>query len=97
MPAYSSTGQLATDTEGGWTKVEKRKAKKQRKVEGKLDVCVSVRVQGLATNLQGSYIYVQASTPRFLYNKGEIVKRRDSVGINVSSYSPLYVINTELA
>lgn len=28
-------------SEDGWTKVEKRKAKKTKKVEGKLDVCVS--------------------------------------------------------
>lgn len=30
----------ANGPDGGWTKVEKRKAKKVRKVEGKLDVCV---------------------------------------------------------
>lgn len=28
------------DAENGWTKVEKRKARKSRKGEGKLDVCV---------------------------------------------------------
>ena len=32
---------LAVDTEDGWTKVEKRKAKKAKKVEAKIDVCVS--------------------------------------------------------
>ena len=32
---------LAGDTEDGWTKVEKRKTKKARKLEAKIDVCVS--------------------------------------------------------
>ena len=31
---------LADDAEGGWTRVEKRKAKKAKKVETKIDVCV---------------------------------------------------------
>lgn len=30
-------------SENGWTKVEKRKAKKLRRTEVKLDVCVSVQ------------------------------------------------------
>lgn len=30
---------LAGDTEDGWTRVEKRKAKKTKKVEAKIDVC----------------------------------------------------------
>lgn len=32
---------LVDDTEDGWTKVERRKAKKAKKVEAKIDVCVS--------------------------------------------------------
>ena len=32
---------LVDDTEDGWTKVEKRKAKKVKKMEVKIDVCVS--------------------------------------------------------
>jgi RNA exonuclease 1 len=32
---------LVDDTEDGWTKVEKRKAKKTKKAEAKIDVCVS--------------------------------------------------------
>jgi hypothetical protein len=41
----------AGDNDGGgeWTKVEKRKAKKVKKVEAKIDVCVS----GLFTNERG--------------------------------------------
>jgi hypothetical protein len=31
---------LVDDTEDGWTRVEKRKAKKSKKVETKIDVCV---------------------------------------------------------
>ncbi|KAI0365854.1 hypothetical protein BV20DRAFT_982324 [Pilatotrama ljubarskyi] len=46
--------------EEGWTKVEKRKAKKQKKTETKLG----------------------ANTPKFMYAKGEILKRREAVGIN---------------
>ena len=34
-------GAESTTNDGGWTKVEKRKAKKQRRMEVKLDVCVS--------------------------------------------------------
>ncbi|KAJ8502161.1 hypothetical protein ONZ51_g150 [Trametes cubensis] len=50
-----------TQDDEGWTKVEKRKAKKQKKqAEGKLG----------------------ASAPKFMYSKGEILKRRDAVGIN---------------
>jgi len=32
---------LVDDTEDGWTKVGKRKAKKGKKVKAKIDVCVS--------------------------------------------------------
>lgn len=32
---------LVDDTEDGWTKVEKRKTKKAKKLEAKIDVCVS--------------------------------------------------------
>ena len=35
------------DSESTWTKVERRKAKKMRKLETKLDVCVSVQVSCL--------------------------------------------------
>lgn len=31
---------LAVDTEDGWTRVEKRKTKKAKKAEAKIDVCV---------------------------------------------------------
>ncbi|KIP03467.1 hypothetical protein PHLGIDRAFT_130123 [Phlebiopsis gigantea 11061_1 CR5-6] len=48
------------NSEDGWTKVEKRKSKKTKKVEGKLN----------------------ANPPRFMYNKGEIMKRREAVGIS---------------
>ncbi|EKM52741.1 uncharacterized protein PHACADRAFT_261348 [Phanerochaete carnosa HHB-10118-sp] len=47
-------------SEDGWTKVEKRKAKKMKKVEGKFD----------------------ASPPKFMYNKGELLKRREAIGIS---------------
>ncbi|OSC98373.1 hypothetical protein PYCCODRAFT_1375441 [Trametes coccinea BRFM310] len=49
----------AQDDEG-WTKVEKRKVKKQKKAESKLGT----------------------TAPKFMYAKGEILKRRDAVGIN---------------
>ncbi|KAL1938459.1 hypothetical protein VTO73DRAFT_11699 [Trametes versicolor] len=50
----------AAQNEEGWTKVEKRKSKKQKKTESK----------------QG------AASPKFMYAKSEILKRRDAVGIN---------------
>jgi RNA exonuclease 1 len=33
------------NADDGWTKVEKRKAKKTKKMEGKLDVCISTLVR----------------------------------------------------
>ena len=42
---FQSTSTMPVNSEEGWTKVEKRKAKKMRKHEVKLDVCVSQYVQ----------------------------------------------------
>ncbi|KAL4245414.1 REXO1/REXO3 family protein [Abortiporus biennis] len=52
----------ASSLEGGdgWTKVEKRAAKKMRKTENRLDT----------------------RPPRFFYSKGEIIKRREAVGVD---------------
>ncbi|GJE92989.1 ribonuclease H-like protein [Phanerochaete sordida] len=47
-------------SEDGWTKVEKRKAKKTKRTEGKLD----------------------ANPPKFMYNRAELLKRREAVGIS---------------
>ena len=44
MPAFASASQTTADGEDGWTKVEKRKAKKQKRADEKSDVCVSVQV-----------------------------------------------------
>ena len=44
VPGHQDVLMATEDSEGGWTKVEKRKAKKVKKVEGKLDVCVSFSV-----------------------------------------------------
>ncbi|KAI0691610.1 hypothetical protein C8Q76DRAFT_255098 [Earliella scabrosa] len=51
--------QIDDDGEG-WQKVERRKAKKQKKQDTKLE----------------------ANPPKFMYAKGEILKRREAVGIN---------------
>ncbi|KAI0697772.1 hypothetical protein BC835DRAFT_1269867 [Cytidiella melzeri] len=62
-PESLVTNEDAVDLSGldsNWTKVEKRKGKKQRKLERKLD----------------------ATTPKFLYSKGEILKRREAVSIS---------------
>ena len=37
----TAAGDADADANDGWTKVEKRKAKKMKRAEGKLDVCVS--------------------------------------------------------
>ncbi|KAI0776562.1 hypothetical protein BD413DRAFT_644823 [Trametes elegans] len=50
----------AADSGDGWTKVEKRKAKKQKKTDGRLS----------------------SNPPKFMYAKGEIMKRREAVGIS---------------
>lgn len=79
--------QMTTPTEdGGWTKVEKRKQKKAKKVEVKLDVCVfSSRIfpgQILWYKI-ADHVRFQATQPRFMYNNAEIVKRHHAIGIEV--------------
>ncbi|KAI0632619.1 hypothetical protein C8Q77DRAFT_1118626 [Trametes polyzona] len=56
----NAAGNSGAPDEEGWTKVEKRKAKKQKRAESKQD----------------------STTPKFMYAKGEILKRREAVGIN---------------
>ncbi len=65
-----------------WEKVERRKSKKQRKTNAKLDVCVSHIIAHRSTQTHSSS---QANPPRFLYSNSEITKRRDPVGVNVLS------------
>lgn len=79
---------LVNDTEDGWTKVEKRKVKKAKKVEAKIDVCVSSLCFSsgpLQTNRQEPVVVVveKAQPARFLYNSSEIIKRTHAAGINV--------------
>lgn len=47
VPDGGST--ISSAEEGSWTKVEKRKAKKMRKTEAKLDVCVSLSEESFVT------------------------------------------------
>jgi hypothetical protein len=63
-----------------WVKVEKRKAKKAKKLDAKFDVCVS---HLFSPSLIHPAKTTQANPPRFLYSNSEILKRRDPVGINV--------------
>ncbi|CCM00542.1 uncharacterized protein FIBRA_02576 [Fibroporia radiculosa] len=60
MPDGEPEQSLDDGDENNWTKIERRKSRKAKKAEAKLD----------------------ASPPRFMYSKGEILKRRDAVGIN---------------
>jgi RNA exonuclease 1 len=75
---------LSDDTlgeEDGWTKVERRKDKKAKKKEAKLDVCVSSFF--LLTPFIGANEPFKSTPPRFMYSHGEIVKRSHAVGIAV--------------
>ena len=45
-------GMAGGSEDGGWTKVEKRKARKHHKAEAKLDVCVFLRVCSLCRLLR---------------------------------------------
>ncbi|KAI0092376.1 ribonuclease H-like protein [Irpex rosettiformis] len=51
---------LGGQENGEWTKVERHKGKKHKKLEGKLN----------------------ANPPRFLYSRGELLRRREAVGIS---------------
>ncbi|KAI6001680.1 hypothetical protein F5J12DRAFT_894545 [Pisolithus orientalis] len=75
-PKVSSDRQ--TDGEPNeWSRVEKRKAKKARKIDAKHEVCMSAHSHAFL--IVGS---PQALVPRFLYVNGEIVKRRDAIHID---------------
>ena len=75
-----STHSTEEDDNQGWTKVEKRAAKKLKKTENKHNVCV--RLFKLSRTFPQT---LQANLPRFHYNKGEITKRREAIGIDVSN------------
>ena len=85
-PSLSQTENAAQEDQNDqvvdqqWVKVEKRKSKKSKKLDAKLDVCVShltspSRIHRTETT--------QATPPRFLYSNSEILRRRDPVSINV--------------
>lgn len=77
---------LADATEDGWTKVEKRKAKKTKKLETKIDVCVSrlcFSYQSKTDTQKPATVVEKAQPARFMYNNSEIIKRTHAVGINV--------------
>ena len=71
--------------DGGWQKVERRKSKKQKKQESRLEVRAADRPSYVLLTLLMSTTH-QASPPKFMYAKGEILKRREAVGINVSRH-----------
>ena len=73
------------DDGGGWQKVERRKSKKQKKQESRLEVRAADRPSYVLLTLLMSTTH-QASPPKFMYAKGEILKRREAVGINVSHH-----------
>jgi len=68
-----------SSTEAEWTRVERRKAKKSRKMEAKHDVRLSSHPFALLESFS-----VQTQTPRFMYVNGEIVRRKDAVHVDVS-------------
>ena len=70
-------GEKKTVNDGEWSKVEKRKAKKARKVEEKAEVCIVFLCN--VPLLKES----QLSPPRFFYVNSEIVKRREAITIGV--------------
>jgi hypothetical protein len=92
-PRVSETTITAPDGEhndqivdSSWEKVKKRKQKKAEKRDGKLDVCVVFDIAPRLKIYTHAHTHLlQANAPRFLYSHAEIIKRRDAVGVNVSS------------
>ena len=70
------------DDAGEWTKVEKRKSKKQKKMETKLEVRPPVAAAAPCV-LTSVLPPPQANPPKFMYAKNEIMRRREAVGIDV--------------
>lgn len=67
-----------------WKKVEKRKTKKAKKVEARMEVCVPTRFEMLAKlPVTQATPSPQVNAPRFMYAKSEIVRRKEAVGISV--------------
>ena len=75
----SSTQNVEYDD--GWTKVERRKQKKTKKAEVRVDVCVYYYHVSLLIDSWSSKL--QATQPRFMYYNAEIVKRNHAIGIDV--------------
>ena len=69
----------------GWQKVERRKSKKHKKAEAKLDVRFPPPSSSAASTMYVYHTPAQAAPPKFMYAKNEILRRRDAVGINVSA------------
>lgn len=70
--------------DGEWKKVEKRKTKKAKRAEARMEVCVPTRFEILARlPVTQATPPPQVNAPRFMYAKSEIVKRKEAVGINV--------------
>ena len=85
VPASEHSPDVAMDNgDSEWKKVEKRKTKKAKKAEARMEVCVPTRFEMLA-NLPVTQAAPppQVNVPRFLYAKGEIIKRKEAVGISV--------------
>ena len=69
---------------------QKQKPKKQKKVEAKLDVRPLSHPTPSSTPHPTHM--AQATPPKFMYAKGEILKRRDAVGINVRLCLSIYAL-----
>ena len=85
IPASEHSSSAAMENgDNEWKKVEKRKAKKAKKAEARMEVCVPTRFHILAElSVTQAASPPQTNAPRFLYAKGEIVKRKEAVGISV--------------
>jgi len=94
----SSSSTPNQDQTDGWTKVEKRKKKKEVKLlDGKRDVrtvffvVTPITNQGsctcimsLTTTTTTATPYAQTTNPRFMYSNHEIVKRSNAISIDAS-------------
>ena len=84
VPASDSPNVAMDHGNSEWKKVEKRKTKKAKKVEARMEVCVPTRFEMLAKlPVTQAAPLPQANLPRFLYAKSEIIRRREAVGISV--------------
>lgn len=87
-PPSQKKPKVSDDADAAWSRVERRKAKKDRKREAKHDVGHFRLLAWPKCD-----VVLQALMPRFMYVNSEIVKRRDAIHIDVSASLTVHVVS----